>query len=114
MCAWLKNSQAGPWKFTRRRRLLSKSARHGAVHEPVRRCAACMRTAPKSHLLRFVRLPQTQQVVFDPHQNLPGRGAYLCPQKACLLRALKRNALSRALRTPVPSALLEALLETAP
>ncbi|MCL6532460.1 MAG: YlxR family protein [Armatimonadetes bacterium] len=92
----------------------SKSARRGAAHEPIRRCAACMRTAPKSHLLRFVRLPQTQQVVFDSQQNLPGRGAYLCPQKACLQRALKRNALSRALRTSVPHALLETLLEQTP
>ncbi len=83
-------------------------------HVPTRRCASCRRTAPKSSLIRFVRQkdPATGewQVRFDPDQNLPGRGGYLCPQPECIRLALKKGTLSRVLRAPVPRELLESLL----
>lgn len=79
-------------------------------HEPVRRCAACRRTAPKSSLIRFTRLPHTLQVQTDPTQQLPGRGAYLCPRPECVRLALKRKSLDRVLKVQVPDALLQQLL----
>lgn len=85
-----------------------KSARHS----PVRRCAACRRTAPKQTLLRFVRDPHTLQVQVDPAQKLPGRGAYLCPSPECLRLALKRKSLERALKVKVPDTLLQGMLNS--
>ncbi len=81
-------------------------------HEPVRRCASCRRTAPKKELLRFARLKERGgwRVVLDQAQNLPGRGAYLCPQRECVHQALKKRALDKALRAPVPRELLEQLM----
>lgn len=35
----------------------------------------------------------------DPTGKLAGRGAYLCADRACWTRALKINALNRALNT---------------
>ncbi len=84
--------------------------RKRSPHSPIRRCAACRRTAPKSELLRFVRAPHTLQVQFDPTQKLPGRGAYLCPQAACVRMALKRNSLDRVLKTKVEERILQEAL----
>jgi len=33
---------------------------------------------------------------------MPGRGAYVCDQPACIEGALTKGALGRALKTPIP------------
>jgi predicted RNA-binding protein YlxR (DUF448 family) len=40
------------------------------------------------------------QVVGDPQQRLPGRGAYVC-SAACLEQAIRTRAFARAYRRPV-------------
>lgn len=40
-----------------------------------------------------------------------GRGAYLCRDSACLMRAAKTGALQRALKTPVPEDIVPSLLK---
>ena len=49
------------------------------------------------------------QVQPDPAQRLPGRGAYICPEAACVQRALRPKVLERALKEPVSPAALAAL-----
>jgi len=64
-------------------------------------------------LLRVVRTPDGHLAV---GRTLPGRGAWLCPDTACLLAARRRRAFERALRGPLaPDALgpLEALVAAA-
>ncbi len=78
--------------------------------QPTRRCAFCRRTAPKSEFLRFVRLPNSNTVCYDPDHRLPGRGAYLCPQSECLKGAIKRRSLERGLKVSIPPSLLQDLL----
>ena len=41
--------------------------------------------------------------------KLPGRGAYVCPDPACLARARKTKALERAFSAPLPPEVWEAL-----
>ena len=48
--------------------------------------------------MELVRLVWQQGVVLDHRQRLPGRGAYLHPEAACLRQALRRRAVGRALR----------------
>jgi predicted RNA-binding protein YlxR (DUF448 family) len=52
---------------------------------------------PKPELLRLVAV--SGRVVLDPAATLPGRGAYVCGPE-CAERAVKRRAVSRALRGP--------------
>lgn len=52
---------------------------------------------PKPELLRLVSVGG--RVVTDPAAKLPGRGAYVCGPE-CAERAVKRRAVSRALRGP--------------
>jgi hypothetical protein len=45
----------------------------------------------------------------DPTGRLAGRGAYVCRSAACLDKAITKGALSRALRTPLPTDLRASL-----
>lgn len=65
-----------------------------------RTCVACGRTSSKGDLIRFVRSADGT-VEVDPSGRKPGRGAYLCPDRACFEGARKRRGLDRALRTKI-------------
>ncbi|WP_427916015.1 YlxR family protein [Sinomonas halotolerans] len=50
-------------------------------------------------MLRLARDPaDAQRVLVDPRRRLPGRGAWLHPDQACLKLAIKRRAFNRAFR----------------
>ena len=73
----------------------------------LRTCVACGAASHKRELVRLVR--NEGGAAFDPGGNAPGRGAYVCPRRACLDAARKRRALDRALRTKIDGALWERL-----
>jgi hypothetical protein len=52
--------------------------------------------------LRIVRTSDGR-VVVDETGRLAGRGAYVCRATDCLDIAIKKGALSRALKTPLPA-----------
>ncbi len=52
-------------------------------------------------------------MAIDPSGKAKGRGAYLCRNVACWEQAIKRNALSRALKTPLAEETIERLREYA-
>jgi uncharacterized protein len=80
---------------------------------PVRTCVGCRRQAPAGELLRVVAVDG--RLVPDPARRLPGRGAHLHPDSACLAQAERRRAFPRALRVPAPldTAAVHALVEAA-
>ena len=77
---------------------------------PMRQCAGCREMKPKLSLIRVVRAP-TGEITLDSRGKSPGRGAYLCPDPACLRRARKSRALERALDTAIPPDIDDALAE---
>ena len=46
-----------------------------------------------------------------PVGKKPGRGAYLCPDAACLAKAKKKKALERCFEQPVPAEVYDALAQ---
>ncbi|MCQ2771166.1 MAG: YlxR family protein [Clostridia bacterium] len=62
----------------------------GVKKVPERRCAGCSERKPKKELIRIVRLPDSQTIEVDLTGKKSGRGAYICPNKACLKKARKR------------------------
>ena len=58
---------------------------------PMRQCVGCREMKPKKELIRVVRSPEGQ-VSLDFRGKLPGRGAYVCPNAACLTKARKSKA----------------------
>lgn len=78
-------------------------------HIPERTCVSCRQTRPKRELIRIVGQVEGSAVV-DSTGRLPGRGAYLCNNKACWEEALRRRSLDRALKSPLDAAARESLL----
>ena len=80
---------------------------------PMRQCLGCREMKPKKELIRVVRSPEGE-ISLDFRGKANGRGAYVCPDPACLKRAIKARALERALETAIPEevyALLQAQME---
>ncbi len=59
--------------------------------------------------MRVVRTP-AGEITIDPGGRAAGRGAYVCRAAQCIDSAIKKSALSRALRTPLPPDLRTALI----
>ena len=79
---------------------------------PLRQCVGCREMKPKRELVRVVRSPEGE-VHLDFSGKAPGRGAYVCPDPACLRKAQKAGSLSRAFDLPVPPEVYEALARAA-
>ena len=56
----------------------------------------------------MVRSPEGE-VSLDFKGKKPGRGAYVCPDAACLKRARKSRALERAFETAIPAEVYDQL-----
>ncbi len=67
-----------------------------AKRRPQRTCVACRRVGDKRGFVRIVRTPE-RRVVLDLKGKVPGRGAYVCRNRDCWLRARHEGALARAL-----------------
>jgi uncharacterized protein len=90
---------------------------------PQRTCVGCRAKAPRSVLMRIVAVRAgdgsaegAASAELDVRRRLPGRGAWLHPSPDCLDLALRRRALTRALRVAGPldtSGLAGALAEMA-
>ncbi len=63
---------------------------------PLRKCLGCAEQFPKRALIRVVKNKEGD-VFVDKTNRANGRGAYICHSAACLKKALKRNAIQRAL-----------------
>ena len=77
---------------------------------PLRKCTGCGEMKPKKELIRVVRSPEGA-VSLDFRGKLPGRGAYVCPDPACLAKARKARALERAFSAPLPDDVWQGLEE---
>ncbi len=75
---------------------------------PMRKCSGCGEMKPKKELLRIIRTPENE-IVLDLTGKKNGRGAYLCRDMQCFLKARKTKVLERSLEVPVPEQLYEAL-----
>lgn len=67
---------------------------------PMRQCIGCREMKSKKEMTRIIRTPDGE-VLIDPTGKKNGRGAYICQDPECLKKAVKTNALSRALSIPV-------------
>lgn len=68
---------------------------------PLRMCAGCAQHKPKKELVRVVRTPEGS-VELDLTGKKAGRGAYVCPDAACLKKARKARRIERALDCAIP------------
>ena len=75
---------------------------------PMRMCVGCREMKPKREMVRVVRSADGA-VCVDKTSKMPGRGAYLCDEPACLEKAIKAKMLDRALGATISEEVLEQL-----
>jgi len=63
---------------------------------------------PKRELIRAVKSPDGE-VSLDFKGKMPGRGAYVCRQESCLMRAIRQKQLERQLEVQLTDDVAEAL-----
>ena len=56
---------------------------------PERQCVGCRAKKPKSELIRIVRPADSETAELDRTGKKSGRGAYICRNEQCLLKAIK-------------------------
>ena len=75
---------------------------------PLRKCTGCQEMKNKKELIRIVRSNEGEFSI-DLSGKKPGRGAYICPNQDCLLRAHKSKGFERSFKSPVPALVYESL-----
>ena len=75
---------------------------------PMRMCVGCRKMKPKRELVRIV-CSKDGAIAVDETGKAAGRGAYVCPRRECLERAVKSRALERAFSSKVEKAVFDAL-----
>lgn len=75
---------------------------------PFRMCVGCREMKPKKELLRIVRTPE-EKIELDPTGKRSGRGAYICPARDCVQKALKAKSIERALKCSLSREVIEFL-----
>ena len=68
---------------------------------PQRQGMGCRERKEKREMIRVVRGPEGG-VSLDFRGKAPGRGAYICPDMACLKKAIRSKALERSLEVAIP------------
>ena len=68
---------------------------------PQRTCVGCRQVKDKKSLLRIVHTPE-DTFCLDASGKAKGRGAYVCPDPACIEAAFRKGALEKSLRCRIP------------
>ncbi len=77
---------------------------------PMRTCIACRGEKPKREMLRIVRNAEGA-VSLDFSGKMPGRGAYICSDVACIRLLGKKKLLNKAFSAPVGDEVYRAIEE---
>lgn len=85
-------------------------ARHGESEQPQRSCLGCRTANNKALLIRFILSPD-MEVLPDLDSRLPGRGAYTCLSRSCLIKAVTQNQFKRSFKRDVTVMLPEQMVE---
>lgn len=75
-----------------------------------RMCSGCMKRRDKSELVYVSKTPTGIEIGLNK-QTSHGRSAYLCPDKNCMEKSIKRKWFSRSLRCDIPPDFYEILRE---
>jgi predicted RNA-binding protein YlxR (DUF448 family) len=77
---------------------------------PLRRCVGCLEMKDKKELIRILK-DEENHISIDLSGRRNGRGAYICPDENCLMKAMKSRALERSLKSRVDSSIYDSLSE---
>ena len=65
----------------------------------LRKCVGCGKLEEADRMIKLTKDYKTGVVVKSESSKIFGRSAYLCYNQMCIMNALKKNRLNRALKT---------------
>ena len=65
----------------------------------LRKCVGCGKLEEASNMIKLTRDHETGEIIKSPNSKIFGRSAYLCYNQTCIVNALKKNRLGKALKT---------------
>ena len=68
---------------------------------PMRQCIGCREMKSKKEMIRILKTTE-DEIVIDATGKKNGRGAYLCPSRECLEKAVKSKGLERSFKQAIP------------
>lgn len=74
----------------------------------MRQCLGCNEHKPKREMIRVVRTPEGE-IELDFVGKKSGRGAYVCPKKACFNKARKSKRIENILEVKIPEEIYDAM-----
>ncbi|MGN0421804.1 MAG: RNase P modulator RnpM [Lachnospiraceae bacterium] len=74
----------------------------------MRKCVGCQEMKSKKEMIRVIRTSEGE-FLLDATGKKNGRGAYICPSKNCLEKAVKNKGLERSFKQSIPRKVYEAL-----
>ncbi|MGL5259205.1 MAG: RNase P modulator RnpM [Lachnospiraceae bacterium] len=69
---------------------------------PMRKCIGCNEMKEKKELMRILKTTEGP-IVLDVTGKKNGRGAYLCKNKECFLKAKKSKGIERSFKMSIPT-----------
>ena len=75
---------------------------------PMRQCVGCREMKNKKDMMRVLKTAE-DSVVLDKTGRKNGRGAYLCINRECLMKAVKNKGLERSFKMSIPQEIYENL-----
>ncbi len=69
---------------------------------PLRQCVGCGEMRGKKEMMRVLKTPE-DEILLDVTGKKNGRGAYLCKEKDCLVKARKNKGLERSFKMKIPN-----------
>lgn len=75
---------------------------------PLRQCVGCGEMKGKKDMMRVLKTAENE-ICLDITGKKNGRGAYVCKDKDCLLKAGKNKGLERSFKMSIPKEVYETL-----
>lgn len=75
---------------------------------PMRQCVGCGEMKSKRDMMRVLKIADGS-IVLDTTGRKNGRGAYLCMNRECLMKAVKNKGLERSFKMSIPQEIYENL-----
>lgn len=76
---------------------------------PLRQCVGCGEMRSKKEMLRVLRSAEDDTFCLDITGKKNGRGAYVCKNRDCLVKARKSKGLERSFKMSIPDEVYDAL-----
>ena len=75
---------------------------------PLRQCVGCGEMKPKKEMMRVLKTSE-DEICLDVTGKKNGRGAYVCIQKECLVKARKNKGLERSFKMGIAAQVYDRL-----